>query len=79
MRLDVEIHKSLLQRDANFPSLIAAASIAAKVTRDRLMADYDKEFPGYDFARKNAGYGPKSHLMAWNASESDSPKDIWTS
>ena len=61
MRLDVEIpQKSIIKGDANSLS-IAAASIVAKVTRDRLMADYDKEFPGYDFAQ-NAGYGTKSHL-----------------
>ena len=40
---------------------IAAASIVAKVTRDKMMADYDQEFPGYAFA-KNAGYGTKDHL-----------------
>ena len=61
MRLDVEIlQESIIKGDANSLS-IAAASIVAKVTRDRLMADYDKEFPGYDFAQ-NAGYGTKSHL-----------------
>jgi ribonuclease HII len=42
---------------------IAAASIFAKVTRDRIMAEYDKRWPGYDFA-KNSGYGTKSHLEA---------------
>lgn len=40
---------------------IAAASIIAKVTRDRLMADYDKVIPGYDFAG-NKGYGTKKHI-----------------
>ena len=62
MKLDVEIpQESIIKGDANSLS-IAAASIVAKVTRDKLMADYDKEFPGYDFA-KNAGYGTKSHLQ----------------
>ena len=62
MRLDVEIpQESIIKGDANSLS-IAAASIVAKVTRDKLMADYDKEFPGYDFAQ-NAGYGTKSHLQ----------------
>ena len=37
---------------------IAAASIIAKVTRDRLMVEYDKVLPGYDFA-SNKGYGTK--------------------
>ncbi len=40
---------------------IAAASIIAKVTRDRLMTAYEEEFPGYDFA-SNKGYGTKSHI-----------------
>lgn len=62
MKLDVEIpQESIIKGDANSLS-IAAASIVAKVTRDKLMADYDKEFPGYDFAQ-NAGYGTKSHLQ----------------
>lgn len=42
---------------------IGAASIIAKVTRDRLMAEYDKEYPGYGFA-KHAGYGTKAHRAA---------------
>ncbi len=42
---------------------IAAASIIAKVTRDRLMVEYDKIMPGYDFA-KNKGYGTKVHMEA---------------
>ena len=62
MKLDVEIpQESIIKGDANSLS-IAAASIVAKVTRDKLMTDYDKEFPGYDFAQ-NAGYGTKSHLQ----------------
>ena len=40
---------------------IGAASIVAKVTRDRMMAEYDRIFPGYDFA-KNKGYGTASHI-----------------
>jgi len=39
---------------------IAAASIIAKVTRDRLMADLSLEYPGYGW-EKNAGYGTKIH------------------
>ena len=62
MKLDVDIPQdSIIKGDANSLS-IAAASIVAKVTRDKLMADYDKKFPGYDFA-KNAGYGTRSHLQ----------------
>ena len=40
---------------------IAAASIIAKVTRDRLMVEYDKVLPGNDFA-SNKGYGTKAHI-----------------
>lgn len=40
---------------------IAAASIVAKVTRDRLMAEYDKQYPQYNFA-KHKGYGTAEHI-----------------
>ncbi len=42
---------------------IAAASILAKVTRDRLMIELDTTYPGYGFAR-NKGYGTSAHLSA---------------
>ena len=42
---------------------IAAASILAKVTRDHLMAEYDKLYPGYGFA-KHKGYGTAAHIAA---------------
>ena len=42
---------------------IAAASILAKVTRDRLMLDYDRQYPGYGFAA-HKGYGTPQHLAA---------------
>jgi len=42
---------------------IAAASIVAKVTRDRLMKEYAKKYPQYGFD-KNAGYGTQDHLLA---------------
>ena len=42
---------------------IAAASIVAKVTRDRMMVEFDKMYPGYDFAG-NKGYGAASHIEA---------------
>ena len=42
---------------------IAAASIIAKVTRDRMMADYDRVFPGYGFAA-HKGYGSTAHYAA---------------
>jgi ribonuclease HII len=42
---------------------IAAASIVAKVTRDRMMVEYDKLYPQYGFA-KHKGYGTKEHMAA---------------
>ena len=50
----------IIKGDAKSVS-IAAASIIAKVTRDRLMVEYDKALPGYDFA-SNKGYGTKAHI-----------------
>ena len=61
MKLDLPISQtSIIKGDANSLS-IAAASIVAKVTRDQMMAAYDQEYPGYDFAQ-NAGYGTTKHL-----------------
>lgn len=54
--------QNLVKGDARCLS-IAAASILAKVTRDRYMAELDKEFPQYGFAR-HAGYGTAAHLQA---------------
>lgn len=45
---------------------IAAASIVAKVTRDRFMVEMDKIYPGYDFAR-NKGYGSPKHIAQLKA------------
>lgn len=42
---------------------VAAASIVAKVTRDRMMEEYDNIFPGYGFA-SNKGYGSAEHIAA---------------
>ena len=55
-------HTALVQGDAKSYS-IAAASVLAKVTRDRLMRDYDKQYPGYGFA-VHKGYGTPQHLAA---------------
>lgn len=52
----------IIKGDAKSVS-IAAASIIAKVTRDRLMVGYDKVLPGYDFAG-NKGYGSAAHIAA---------------
>ena len=61
MKLELPISQtSIIKGDANSLS-IAAASIVAKVARDKIMANYDQEFPGYDFGQ-NAGYGTAKHL-----------------
>ena len=52
---------AIVKGDAKSAS-IAAASIIAKVTRDRLMSDLSEAFPGYGW-EKNAGYGTKMHQL----------------
>ncbi len=54
--------ESVVSGDALSPS-IAAASILAKVTRDRMCSELDEKFPGYGIA-KNKGYGTKDHIEA---------------
>lgn len=54
--------QTIKQGDSRSAS-IAAASIIAKVTRDRLMCEYDQLYPHYGFAR-HKGYGSASHLTA---------------
>lgn len=62
MTLDIDLPQlSLIKGDAK--SMSIAASIVAKVTRDKIMADYNTIYPGYHF-EKNAGYGTKEHLQA---------------
>lgn len=52
----------LVKGDARSYS-IAAASVLAKVTRDRMMLEFDRQFPGYGFA-EHKGYGTPQHLAA---------------
>ncbi|MBQ4185298.1 MAG: ribonuclease HII [Clostridiales bacterium] len=54
--------KPIIKGDAKSNS-IAAASILAKVSRDRIMEEYDKEYPGYGFAQ-HKGYGTAAHYTA---------------
>jgi ribonuclease HII len=56
------IVEPLIHGDAKSLS-IAAASILAKVHRDKLMDEYEEQYPGYDF-KHNKGYGTKKHLEA---------------
>ncbi|HCM90142.1 MULTISPECIES: ribonuclease HII [Vagococcus] len=61
MVLDLPIpQEKIIKGDARSIS-IACASIIAKVTRDKMMEEYDLLFPGYDFSN-NSGYGTKKHL-----------------
>ena len=63
VKLDMDIPStSIIKGDAKSES-IAAASIIAKVTRDRMMVELDKIHPEYDF-KHNKGYGTKSHIEA---------------
>ena len=55
-------HECIIKGDGKYLS-IAAASILAKVTRDKLMEDLDKDFPGYDW-KKNKGYPTVKHRAA---------------
>src|SRR5208337_4596767 len=55
-------HTALVQGDCKSYS-IAAASVLAKVTRDRLMVELDRQYPGYGFG-EHKGYGTPQHLAA---------------
>lgn len=54
--------KTFIKGDELYP-IISCASIVAKVSRDKIMTDYEKEFPGYGFD-KHSGYGTKAHYEA---------------
>lgn len=61
--IDIDIKgETVISGDAKSES-IAAASILAKVTRDRMLIEYDKKYPEYGFA-KHKGYGTKAHIEA---------------
>lgn len=55
-------YKSIIKGDSKIYS-ISAASIIAKVTRDRIMREYDEVYPEYGFG-KHKGYGTASHIQA---------------
>ena len=63
VRLPLAVPYWPLIRGDNLSASVAAASILAKVTRDRIMLEYDKLYPEYGFA-KHKGYGTKEHLAA---------------
>lgn len=60
--IDEKKQVKIIKGDAKSVS-IAAASILAKVTRDRMMGEYDKLYPEYGFAQ-HKGYGTKAHMDA---------------
>ncbi|MCS1407990.1 MAG: Ribonuclease HII [Verrucomicrobia subdivision 3 bacterium] len=57
----IEIEQTALVKGDSRSYSIAAAGILAKVTRDRIMREYDDEFPGYGFAQ-HKGYPTKAHI-----------------
>lgn len=61
MKLDLDIPQQSLIKGDTLSVSIAAASVVAKVVRDRMMEEYDRAYPGYGFAN-NAGYGTEAHL-----------------
>lgn len=60
---DIKVDCETVVKGDSKSASIAAASILAKVTRDRLILEYDKEFPEYGFAA-HKGYGTKAHIDA---------------
>jgi ribonuclease HII len=60
---DLELNQEALIGGDAKSACVAAASIIAKVTRDRLMCNYAKQYPVYEF-EKHKGYGTKKHIEA---------------
>ena len=54
--------KAIVRGDTTVPEIMAA-SIIAKVTRDKMMGKMDKKYPSYGF-KKHFGYGTKQHIKA---------------
>ena len=62
-RIDLAIHQETIIRGDSLSLSVASASIVAKVSRDRLMEMYHRQFPQYNFLR-NKGYGTREHREA---------------
>jgi len=63
MPLEIDIPTTSIIKGDSKSISIAAASVIAKVTRDKMMYDLDKKYPMYDLAH-NKGYGTKKHIEA---------------
>lgn len=63
MTLDISLPQKSIVKGDSLSYSIGAASIVAKVYRDALMDEYDREYPAYAFA-KNKGYGTAVHIKA---------------
>lgn len=63
MPLDIDIPTTSIIKGDSKSISIAAASVIAKVTRDRMMYELDKKYPMYELA-SNKGYGTKKHIEA---------------
>ncbi len=59
----LNVHQKTIKKGDSLSLSIAAASIIAKVTRDRMMEEYEEKYPGYGFAG-HKGYGSASHMKA---------------
>ena len=62
-KVPIPVHQRTIKKGDGASISIAAASIIAKVTRDRLMVEYDDRYPGYGLA-EHKGYGCASHMAA---------------
>ena len=63
MKLDLNISSTSIIKGDLLSISISAASVIAKVTRDHMLYDLDKEYPMYDL-KNNKGYGTKKHIEA---------------
>ena len=63
MPLDLEVPTTSIIKGDLLSITISAASVIAKVTRDHMLYEIDKEFPMYDL-KNNKGYGTKKHIEA---------------
>ena len=63
MKLNIDIPTTSIIKGDYKSITISAASVIAKVTRDRMLVELDKKYPMYGFA-DNAGYGTKKHIEA---------------